>query len=349
MPVIATYFYSIASILITGYVLIISKGLVSPLLAAFLVALALTPLVDKIETKISSRMLSTSLIVFLFIFISLGVIAFFSSQITTLDFELAFWKIKINTVLDKSQMLISHLTGVTFAQQSNLLKDSIGTFIKSSTSIINQTLSFTTHFISSLLLFVISLFSFLYYRHFLVSFLYKVTAHPNHKKLKKILHKIQLVVHHYIIGLSLIVLTIATLNTLGLLALGIENALLFGVLSAVLTIVPYVGIVIGALLPILFAFSTKDSVWYPFGVLMLFMVVQFLEGNFLTPNIVGNKVSVNPLAAILGLLIGGMVLGIMGIIFAIPILAITKVICDEINPLKPIGYLIGNAPSTPFK
>ena len=62
----------------------------------------------------------------------------------------------------------------------------------------------------------------------------------------------------------------------------------------------------------------------------------------LTPNIVGKQVSINPFAAILGLIIGGMLLGLTGIMFALPVLAILKVICDNIVVLKPIGYLIGN-------
>ena len=140
----------------------------------------------------------------------------------------------------------------------------------------------------------------------------------------------------------------ATLNTVGLLLLGIKHAFFFGGLAALLTIIPYVGILIGSTLPILFALATTDSLWYPLGVLMVFVFVQFLEGNFITPNIIGNQVSINPFAAILGLFIGGMLLGVIGVIFALPILAILKVICDEIDSLKPIGYVLGNpSRSTP--
>jgi len=80
---------------------------------------------------------------------------------------------------------------------------------------------------------------------------------------------------------------------------------------------------------------------------MIFASVQFLEGNFITPNIIGNQVSINPFAAILGLLLGGMILGLPGVIFAIPILAMIKVICDSNDHLSPIGYLIGNPSKMP--
>lgn len=342
MPLIAKYFYSIASVLLTGYFLLIANGLLSPLIAALIVAMALNPLVKKIETKKMPKIISTSITVFLFLVAIFAIIIFFSTQIGSIDFDLGSWKIKFNGAFDKAQTLMSSSLGVTFEQQAALFKDSMIAFIKNSTSLVKQTLSFTSYFMSSLVLFVISLFFFLYYSKFIVSFLHK-SFKPNHRaKLQQTLIKIQSVVQHYIFGLSLIITIVALLNTTGLLLLRIEHAFIFGTLAAVLTVIPYIGIIIGALLPIVFALSTKDSLWYPAGVLCMFMFVQFLEGNVLTPNIVGQQVSVNPLAAILGLIIGGMLLGVIGVIFAIPLLAIIKIICDEVPSLHPLGYLLGN-------
>lgn len=342
MPLIAKYFYSIASILLTGYFLFISQALISPLIAALIIALALNPMVKKIQSLKIPRIISTLITIVVFIVIIFALISFFSTQIGGIDFDLGSWKIKLNSAFDRIQNLISATFGVTFEQQASLVKESMMAFVTNSSSLIKQTLSLTTYFMSSLVLFVISLFFFLYYSKFIVSFLYKCFKSNHQAKLQRTLVKIQSVVQHYIFGLSLIVTIVAVLNTTGLLILNIEHAFIFGLLSAVLTIIPYIGITVGALLPIIFALSTKNSLWYPAGVLFTFMFVQFLEGNFLTPNIVGKQVSVNPLAAILGLIIGGMLLGVIGVIFAIPIIAIIKVICDEVTSLKPVGYLLGN-------
>ena len=242
----------------------------------------------------------------------------------------------------KIQNWITELLGIRSEQQIALLKETFNTLLKNSVSFVNQTLYATTNFITAFVIFIVSLFFFLYYRSFLVSFLYKTVKSTHHSKLTNTMCKIQSVVSGYILGLSLIILIVAALNTLGLFALGIDNAILFGVMAAVLTLIPYIGILLGALLPALFALFTKDSLWYPFGVLLMFILIQFLEGNFLTPNIVGRHVSINPFAAILGLIIGGLLLGLTGIMFALPVLAIIKVICDDVVTLKPIGYLIGN-------
>lgn len=342
MSSIAIYFYTVSSIFLTGYFLLISHALINPLIAALIIAIALHPFVKRMERSIKlPRLLSSIISVSIFLLIISVIILFFSTKIGTLDFEMNFWKDKINIVFDKAQNLIFGIFHIPFEQQTALLKESSFTFLQNSATLLNHTLSFTTHFMSSLAIFIISLFFLLYYHKFLMSFLHKVVTSHHHVKLKKILNKIQSVVQRYIFGLSLIIISVATLNTIGLMLLGIENALLFGLFSALLTIIPYIGITIGALLPMAFAFSTKNSLWYPFGVLMIFMFVQFLEGNFLTPNIVGKQVSINPLAALLGLITGGMLLGIMGVIFALPVLAVIKVICDEISSLKPIGYILG--------
>ena len=335
------YFYTIGSILFTGYFVVISRSLFNPLLAAFIVALALKPLTTKLETIKIPRLGSTLLSILLFMLIFLGVAIFFSSQVRNLDFEVQSVKVNLNGLPGKIQDWLTELLGVSSEQQVSLLKETFNTLLKNSVSFVNHTLYITTSFLTSFVIFILSLFFFLYYRSFLVSFLYKTVKSTYHSKLTNILCKIQSVVNSYILGLSLIISIVAVLNSLGLFALGIENAVLFGVMAAVLTLIPYIGILLGALLPALFALFTKDSLWYPLGVLLIFMLIQFLEGNFLTPNIIGRQMSINPFAAILALIMGAMLLGLIGVMFALPVLAIIKVICDEIVTLKPMGYLIG--------
>lgn len=78
------------------------------------------------------------------------------------------------------------------------------------------------------------------------------------------------------------------------------------------------------------------------GVIGLFAVVQFIDNNILVPRIVGNKVRINALASIFGVITGGAIAGIAGMFLAIPLLAIVKVIFDRTETLSPWGYLIGD-------
>ena len=110
-----------------------------------------------------------------------------------------------------------------------------------------------------------------------------------------------------------------------------------------LTIIPYVGTLIGGLLPLTVALLTKDSWVYPVAVMGIVGLSQFLEGNFITPKVVGSSVSLNPLASILALVAGGMLWGIAGMILAIPLMGMIKVVCDTVPGLEPYGYLIGES------
>ena len=344
MPWIARYFYFIASILLTCIALVASKTVISPLIAAFILALALQPLAKRLEQLRIPRLLSSLLSVSMLLLIILGTIFFFTVQVGKMDFELDAIKTTYDGISGKMHHLITDTLNISLEAQASLFKEVYTSGLKNSASFVNRTLSFTTNFLSSLVFFAITLFFILYYRSFFRTFLLKAIPNKHHLVLNKVLKNILLVVKHYVFGVALIMLIVAILNSIGLSLLGIKNAVVFGVMASILTLIPYIGILIASLLPMFFAFFTKASLWYPLGVLGVFMFVQFLEGNFLTPNIVGKQVSINPFAAVLGLILGGSLLGLVGIFFALPLLAIFKVICDRVSSLKPLGYLIGNAP-----
>lgn len=344
IPNYIKYFVILSSLVLTGYVVILASAVVSPLLAAFIVALLLKPLSAKLERVHIPRSLSSFLAILVVFIVISGLSIFFSQQIGNIASEMDTIEQRVNDMIDKGHVWAEQQFGIAPQDQTDYIKQTLGKLLENSSSMFGSTLSATAGFFSSFFLFLIALFFFLYYRSFLVSFLYKVFSAKNHHTLSDTLGKVEGVVRNYILGLFLVIAIIAVLNTIGLLSLGIEHAVFFGALSAILTIIPYIGVIIGGLLPVVFALVTKDSLWYPFGVIMIFWVVQFLEGNFITPNIIGNQVSVNPFAAILGLFIGGMMMGAIGMIFAIPVLAIVKVICDSIESTRPIGYLIGSPP-----
>jgi predicted PurR-regulated permease PerM len=169
-----------------------------------------------------------------------------------------------------------------------------------------------------------------------------ITPSEDHEKVKKITTQISQVTQQYLSGVIIVVMILAVLNSIGLLIIGIKQAIFFGSLAGLLNIIPYIGVLIGSLLPIIVALLTKDSFGPAIAVAAVFAFNQFLENNFLTPNIVGGKVKVNPLATIMALLIGGYLWGVAGMILFIPFLGIAKIIFDNIEGLQPYGYLIGD-------
>ncbi len=341
-PNVVKYFFILASIVLTLYVLIMTQSLVKPLLAAFIFALLLKPVSAYME-KIKIPRLFSALLTILLMLVFLLLVAFFLAvQIKYITADVDIFINSFNATLNKIQQWAADRFGIAPSQQITYIKNTSTSLFKNSVSFLQNTLMFTADFFIGFFLFLISVFFFLYYRTFLVAFLMKCFSSSTHTEVKITLRAIQVMVRKYIIGLFFVILTIAILNTLGLLLLGIKHAIFFGAMGGILTIIPYIGITVGAFLPFLFALATTNSLWYPLGVIVVFVVVQFLEGNFVTPKIIGSQISLNPFASLLILFFGGMFFGLMGIVLSLPLLAMIKIIFDHMDSLKPLGYLLGN-------
>ena len=133
---------------------------------------------------------------------------------------------------------------------------------------------------------------------------------------------------------------VGILNSIGLLALGIEHAILFGMLTAFMTIIPYIGIFLSALLPVSVAWITMDSIWYPVGVVGVFAFVQYLEGNVIFPKVVGSQLNVSTWATLVAMITGGVLWGVSGMMLFIPFAGILKIISDHIPEMQPINILL---------
>lgn len=344
LPGYVKYLIILASVVLSSYVLIITKSIMAPIVTALILALLLHPLSNLLERVKIPRGISSILSIIVVCLVVFGLFYFFSAQVRYISRDLVSIEARFNEVIDRGHNWMETTFGVEQQEQTTYLKNSLNTLLRNSTSVLSRTVSATAGFFTAFFLALLSLFFFLYYRSFLMAFLYRLFRADLHAKVGATTMKVEKVVRSYILGLFTVIIIIAILNTVGLMFLGIQHAVFFGVLAAVLTIIPYIGIFIGSLLPIVFAFVTKDSLWYPLGVALIFWGVQFLEGNFITPNIVGGRVSINPFAAILALFFGGIIWGPIGMILSIPVLAIIKVIFDAIEPLQPYGFLIGNPP-----
>jgi predicted PurR-regulated permease PerM len=337
----------IASVLLilflTVYGLLVLRTVLVPLAFSVLFAILLYPLCKRLERWKFPRI--WAIIVCLLVIISvLGLLlTFISSQIMNFAEELPQMADRANVLLEELQIWVESTFNIQKSTQIPMLKRSVTEWARTHSAFFTSTLSATTSTLGTISLLPILIFFFLLYRDFFKSFFYKVFKDTPQEKVDEVLVKIQKTVQSYITGLGLVILIVAALNIIGLLILGIDYAFFFGALGALLTIIPYVGIFIGALLPILMSLVTKDSAWYAVGVAGIFFFVQILEGNFITPNIVGSKVSINPLAAIIGLILGGMLWGAPGMILAIPFMAVMKVVFDSVEALEPYGYVLGES------
>jgi predicted PurR-regulated permease PerM len=189
---------------------------------------------------------------------------------------------------------------------------------------------------------VVYIFLFLLYRKGLVGALVQFYQ-PQHQAMALgMFRSVQMVGQQYLFGMTVIILILGFVNSIGLWIIGIDYPFLFGFLAALLALIPYAGTFLGAALPILYAFVSYDALWMPISIGLFFWAVQFVEANFLTPKIVGGKLQINALTSILSIIIGAAVWGVAGMILFLPFAAMLKVICEAHEPLQPVALFIGD-------
>jgi predicted PurR-regulated permease PerM len=127
--------------------------------------------------------------------------------------------------------------------------------------------------------------------------------------------------------------------------IGLENYLLWGALAFVLNYVPYVGPLVGVLATLLVSLFTFESLSHALLLPAVYLLLNILEGNFVTPLVVGRILTLNPVMVFIFLMFWGWIWGVAGALLAVPILATIKIVCDHITPLAPIGEFIGGETS----
>lgn len=336
-----------ASVLITLALLVYSLSLLQdvlvPLIFSAILAILLLPICQFLERYHFPRTLA----IVLSILLAVGIITLLA-YIITLQIEgladvIPLLNTKINYWLIEGQKWIEKTLNIKLSHEFQKHQDELTGLLSNSTKILTGMVSSTTGFLSNLALVPLYIFLFMLYRDFIRVFFYKAFKNVSQLKINSVLTKVKEVILNYMVGLVLVIIIIGVLNTLSLFFLGIDHAVFFGFFAAFLVLIPYIGVAIGSLLPIIMALITKDSAWYAVGVAISFAVVQFLEGNFITPYVVGSKVSINSLAAIIALFLFGNLWGIPGLILALPLTAILKVLFDSVEFLKPYGFLLGDA------
>jgi len=195
--------------------------------------------------------------------------------------------------------------------------------------------------LSMMLLLPVYAFLFLYYKVLLTTFLYEIFAEENAKEVGAVLTQTEGAVQSYMVGLLLEALIVATLNSVALFILGVDYAILLGVLGALLNVLPFIGGILAVLLPILIATVTKDGFHTQLWIVVAYIVIQFIDNHFLVPYIVSSKVKINALISLVIVFMGGMLWGISGMFLSIPFIGVLKIIFDRIPEMKPWGRLLG--------
>jgi predicted PurR-regulated permease PerM len=323
------------------WILVTFSSLLIPLVFSLVIALLLYPVCRWLERKRVPRGLAIVVSILGIITILGGVMYLLTNEIIRLSSELPEMQARIEVAFDDLQAWIERRFDMSPEAQIDWISMKATEFLESSGDYLGGFINATTGFLIAIGIIPFYIFFILYYRDLIKEFAYNATSEVNHENVTVILTNIQKVVQHYLTGLSIVICIVFVMNYIALLLIGVEHALLFAVLAALLTAIPYIGVFIGSMLPALYSLAMTGGIVEPLLIYGAFTVIQNIEANIITPKITGGRVSINPLTAIIALLFGGMVWGVMGMIMFIPLVAIVKVVFDNIEPLKPYGLLLG--------
>lgn len=324
-------------------VVTLARNILIPLSVSFLFAYLLYPVVWRIERKGVPRIFSILIVILVVIALLTGIAIFFSVQLSNIHIDVASIKEKVLQKGDNIELFFEETFGINLNTMEYYLGKVVESLFSVFQSQFGNIFSATTTTLFQFFILPVFTFFILFYRTKAAYFILRLTGRERRTKTIKILREVTTVTTRYLGGIVAVVGILAVLNSFGLYVIGVPHAIVLGVGAAILNLIPYFGTLLGALIPLFYVlFAVPEPLSMALKVVLMFIIVQFLENNIITPNVVGGNVKLNPFTIIITLLIGNLVWGIAGMLIIVPFLAILKIIMRNIDSLKPFAYLISS-------
>lgn len=315
-----------------------ASPIVIPVIIAASLAYVLNPAVGLLKRIKVPHALAVILVLIITFFV-LGIVGYLLFvQVNSLARDLpGYW----NTIVESSSQFLSQYQEIFPQAEGSEMKGLQPQDFSGVTKYLFRGISSTISFLFSVLLVLFLTFFILNDQHMLKNKLIRAFSKSEERTGVEIMEEVNKQIQGFLLvkfGTSFV---LAIFLTLGLLIIGVNYAYVWGPLAGVLNLIPYVGPIIGAIPPLIVA-AIQFKAWMPvIWVLILFLALQNLEGNLITPKLMGDKLNLSPLAILVSVMFWTWLWGAIGILLAIPITASAKVICDHVEALQPIGILLG--------
>lgn len=314
-----------------------AKEILMPLTIGGVLATLFFPFCKWMEGKKVPKGIAVLICVLILLIIFAGISALLGWQISTLANDLPVIKQKSRAIIESIQEYIFNHSDISAKEQNQIIKEEQPSY----SNIIQSIIGSFTYILTNLFFTLVYLFCLLFYRSHIKQFILKLTPTSDREEMAQVIYNAALISQQYLVGLSKMIVLLWIMYSIGFSILGVKNAIFFALLCGLLEIVPYVGNIGGTILTVFVAASQGASIQMLGGIIVVYGIVQLIQGWLLEPLIVGNQVRINPFTTIVALVVGELVWGIPGIFLAIPIIAMIKIACDNFEPLKPYGFLIG--------
>lgn len=321
-------------------ILFFGRDIFIPISFALLISFILYPVCTWMQRRGIGKL--TAIIIALSLLISIGLLLVVLLVTQALNFlhEWPTLQTKFTAVAEEISQLIAD-RGITKEQQSNWISSVVNQAGGKALQVLSNTISASVFSAVMLVLIPIYAILILYYRHQWMEIIYRIFPNERRDSLRKVVALTIETYYNFIKGMGIVYLIVGTLNSIGLLLLGVPHAILFGFIASVLTFIPYVGITIGSLLPITMAWVTYDSVWYPVGIIGIFTFVQYLEANIIFPLAVSQRLNVNTFVMLIAIFTGSLLWGMAGMILFVPFVGILKLVADHNPRWKTVSMMLG--------
>jgi predicted PurR-regulated permease PerM len=322
--------------------LYIAGSIIVPLIFAVIVAVLLHPVVNFFVRIRINRVLAIVITIFLTFVVIAAIVALLFSQASRFSDSWPMLVEKFTAAINDSVTWASSYFDINPQKIKDWLESAKKELVSVSSTSIGKTLVSIGGGLVIMCLVPVYIFLILFYHPLLMEFISRLFGKSNKKEVGEMVSKIKSVIQQYLVGLVLEALIIAALCTITLFALGVDYAIILGIIGALLNIIPYIGGIVGVALPMIVAMATHPNGWTAFYVLIIYYIIQLIDNNYIVPKIVASKVKINALFSIIVVIAGNALWGIPGMFLSIPLLAVVKLIFDHIEPLKPWGFLLGD-------
>jgi len=333
---------NLISLALLGAALYIGQGILVPLFFAILLATLLLPVTNFLQRIRFPKVPAIILAIFISLALIAGIIYLLSTQVANFLEDSDAIKTRLNSLIHSLQGWINTTFHISTGKQNQYLKDTAENMKDSGAGIVGQTVVNITEALSYVVFLPVYTFLLLFYKDLIKRFIVSVFESTKEENVNEILHESRTIGQHYILGLLMDMTLVFALNSVGFLILGIKYPIFLALVGALLNLVPYIGMLVANVFCMLITLITSENLSDVVWVAVILAIVQFIDNNFMMPLIVGNRVRINALVTIVGVIIGGALCGISGMFLAIPGIAVLKVIFDRVESLKPWGMLLGD-------
>lgn len=331
------------SLFAIGYLVILGKEVLSPLIFSCLFSILLLPLAMFLENKLRLPRSAASMVSVLLLLAIIGFVLYIiGSQISDLSKDWPQFQAQITKSMYDFRGWVSDNFHITRRKQLTVINSAASKVASPDAAVVGSTLLSLSSILLFLVFTFIYTFLFLLYRRLIMKFMVSVFLDENKTLVHEILEQVQFIIRKYIIGLLIEMAIVATGVSITFSIMGVRYAILLGLITGLFNVVPYVGIFTALVISCVVTLGTAPDGSMVIWVAVTMLVTHLVDSNVLLPMVVGSKVRINALITVLGVIIGEMIWGIPGMFLSIPVIAVLKIIFDRVDSLKPWGIILGD-------